>query len=121
LSPDLLADVPLHRIERAVTASEVFRQGLLDEIDAVVPGDLDAAFRHAYRDAPRKKLERPAGRELDDDFLRSVAIAYRQAVAAGRPPLKTMAHDAGIPQGTIARWVAKARNASTFRQRQSAR
>ena len=34
---------------------------------------------------------------------------YRAAVAGGLPPLKTMAVESGIPQGTIARWVAEAR------------
>jgi hypothetical protein len=53
---------------------------------------------------------RPARNQFSEEFLREVAFAYRQAVAAGRPPLKTMADDADIPVGTIARWVARARD-----------
>ena len=107
LSADLLSDIPLSRIESAIIASSVFRSGLEDRINDEQPADLDAAFKGMYREVPRTTLERPG--KLDDAFLRQVALAYRQAVAAGRPPLKTMADDSGIPQGTIARWVARAR------------
>jgi hypothetical protein len=109
LSSELLNDVPRHRIELAVEASDVFRSGLLEGIDDEQPKDLDAAFRRIYRDAPRAKLARPARIQRGDDFLRKVAVAYWQAVAAGLPPLKTMADDSGIPRGTIARWIADAR------------
>jgi hypothetical protein len=110
LSTDLLTDVPHLRIELAVAASDVFKSGLTKLIDQKVDArDLDAVFRAAYRDTPRTKLERPPRGQRDDDFLRKVALAYRQAVAAGLPPLKTMAEDSGIPQGTIARWTAEAR------------
>jgi hypothetical protein len=109
LSTALVDDVPRHRIEQAVAASEVFRSGLLAKIDEKAPGDLDTAFRRIYREAPRITLERPPRNKRDADFYRRVALAYRQAVAAGLPPLKTMAADSGIPEGTIARWVAEAR------------
>lgn len=110
LSAEFLADVPLSRIDRAVNLSDVMKDGLRDAIDDETPAKLDAAFRRMYRDAPRHKLERPARGQRTDDFYRQVRLAYRQAIAAGRPPLKTMAEDSGIPQGTIARWVAEARD-----------
>ena len=80
-----------------------------DLIDEDQPDDLDAAFVSAYRDAPRPKLERPPRSELDDDFFREVASAYRHATAAGLPPLKTIAEDSDLPRGTVARWIAAAR------------
>ena len=86
------------------------KEELRDLIDEPVQGDLDRAFSKTYSEAPRLKLERPARNQFSAEFLRDVATAYRQAVAAGRPPLKTMAEDSGVPQGTIARWVAKARD-----------
>jgi hypothetical protein len=109
LSSELLDDVPRHRIELAVVASDVFRDGLLEAIDDDVPSDLDAAFARAYHTAPRPKLERPRRSELDDAFYRRVALAYRRAVAAGLPPSKTLAEDAETPPGTVNRWIAEAR------------
>ena len=97
-------------IERAVNASVVVKDGLGDLIEKPVPSDLDRAFKRAYAKTPRLKLERPPRNQFSEEFLRDVATAYRQAVAAGLPPLKTMAEDSGVPQGTIARWVAKARD-----------
>jgi hypothetical protein len=105
----LLNDVPRHLIEQAINASAVFQEGLRADFDKPATNDLDGAFRGKYREAPRLKLERPGRRNFDDAFLRDVATAYRQAIAAGLPPLRTMADDSGIPQGTIARWVGKAR------------
>ncbi len=42
--PALARDAPLLRIEDAVNASDVFREGLRDEFDAPEPDDLDSAF-----------------------------------------------------------------------------
>ena len=75
----------------------------------MLASELDRAFKHEYEKTPRVKLERPARNQFSPEFLQDVAAAYRQAVAAGLPPLRTMAEDSGVPQGTIARWVAKAR------------
>jgi hypothetical protein len=111
LSSDLVRDVPLHRIDSAVALSTGFRRDLLERIDEDQPSDLDKAFKRAYSEAPRTltRLERPKRSELSDEFFRKVATAYRWAVAAGLPPGKTIAHDSGIPQGTVARWIAEAR------------
>ena len=98
-----LRDVPLARIEAAVNANPSLHKWL-DEAnpDAIVPGRRSQA-------AKRPKLERPAGRHLDDDFYRRVADAYRAAVANGLPPSKTLAADSDTPAGTVNRWIAAAR------------
>jgi hypothetical protein len=109
LSSDLIADVPWHRIDVAVTTSDVYRGWLNDGINEKQPSDLDAAFQRHYREAPRVKLARPPRGNLDDAFYRQVAHAYRRAVVEGRPPLKAIAEDSNISRGTVARWVATAR------------
>jgi hypothetical protein len=110
LSSDLVRDVPLNRIDTAVSMSMVFKDGLLELMDERPPADLDSAFKTAYADAPRPKLVRPKRSQIDDDFYRQVASAYRHAVAAGLQPGKTIAQDSGIPHGTVARWIAEARS-----------
>jgi hypothetical protein len=75
-----------------------------------VPADLDEAFVESYRTVPRhSRLKRPAGR-LDDQFYRDVSWAYREAIEHGLNPGKTLAEDSGAPQGTVNRWIAKARD-----------
>ncbi|HET9889664.1 MAG TPA: hypothetical protein VFQ42_04110 [Mycobacterium sp.] len=44
-----------------------------------------------------------------DDFYRSVATAYNEAVAATARPAKVLAEEAGVPVGTVHRWVNEAR------------
>ena len=105
----LAADAPLYRIEEAVNASDVFRNGLLARLADPEPDDLDSAHLELYKEMPQTKLKRPPRNKLDDDFYRKVATAYRKAVAAGLPPGETMAKNSGIPRGTINRWIAEAR------------
>ena len=109
LTAELLDDIPVHRIERAVATSTVFKDGLRDHIGDEPPANLDSAFPKHYEVMERTKLARPSRAELNDDFFRKVAHAYRQAVAQGLPPGETMATDSGIPRGTINRWIAEAR------------
>jgi hypothetical protein len=85
------------------------RLGVDEEADADQPQDLDAAVSRAYRKAPRPELERPPRSQLDDDFYRRVALAYRRAIAAGLPPSKTLAEVSETPPGTVNRWIAEAR------------
>jgi hypothetical protein len=106
----LVADAPLYRLEEVVNASDVFREGLLASLHDPEPDDLDSAHLAAYRTMPQPKLKRPPRNQLDDDFYRQVATAYRKAVAAGLPPGETMAKNSGIPRGTINRWIAEARD-----------
>lgn len=111
LSSALLDDAPRHRIELAVQSSQVFRDGLLEGIDAEQPNDLDAEFGRRYKEAPRVKIlkARPPRSQLDDAFYRKVALAYRRVVAEGLPPSKTLAEDAETPPGTVNRWIAESR------------
>lgn len=101
------AEPPYNRLEVAFNALEM-SVTLREQIDAEVGHPEDATMQ-AYRSQPRKKLRRPARRQLDEDFYREVAFAYRQAVERGLNPNMTIAEDAGVPYSTAARWIAKAR------------
>jgi hypothetical protein len=99
----LLRDVPLARIENAANADQEIRRWLEH-------GTPDEAVERMRRDhAARPRLKRPMNRRLDDDFYRQVAEAYRAAVEHGLNPAKTLAEDSDTPQGTVNRWIAKAR------------
>jgi hypothetical protein len=109
-SAALLRDVPLYKIEVAVNASRVILESLAEWIDDDAPADLPEAFKGRYRRNPRHaRLERPTKRRLDEQFYRDVGWAYREAVARGLNPGKTLAEDSRAPRGTVNRWIAKAR------------
>ncbi len=91
----LLRDVPLARIEAAANADERIRRWVADGVRA--------------KAQPRQKLKRPASRRLDEQFYGEVAVAYIDAVVYGLSPAKTLAEDSDTPQGTVNRWIAKAR------------
>jgi hypothetical protein len=106
--------VPLRKIEVAVNASPPVLETLADWLTNDLPADpadLSKAFKRSYRREPRhSRLQRPSTRRgLDDDFYRNVAWAYREAAARGKNPGKTLAKDSDTPQGTVNRWIAKAR------------
>lgn len=101
--PALLRDVPVARIEAAVNADTTVRAAL----DAGDPTGIRHDARRAARQRP--KLVRLGRSELDDDFFRLVADAYRGAVANGLHPGKTLADESDTPQGTVNRWIAEAR------------
>jgi hypothetical protein len=103
-----LREIPLHRAELAFNALEISHT-LRDQLDDDVPADLDTAIRDQYRGQPRRKLQRPATRKLDDEFFRAVAFTYREAVIRGLNPGQTIAGDAAVPHSTAARWIAQAR------------
>lgn len=92
---ELLRDIPLARIEAAANASESIRRYVAEGVKAKAP--------------PREKLERPAGHRLDEQFYGKVAVAYIDAVTYGLQPAKTLAEDSDTPQGTVNRWIARAR------------
>ena len=104
-----LAEIPLDRIERAVNALTSTSDELLDNLDKPMSADLDAETRELFLAHPREKFERPAGRQIDEAFLRSVAFSYRDAVVRGLNPTKTMAEESGAPYSTVAKWIARAR------------
>ena len=95
-SGELLRDVPLARIAAAINADERIRAWVAEGVRRQQP--------------PRRKLKRPGGRRLDDQFYREVAAAYVSAVAHGLRPAKTLADDSDTPQGTVNRWIATARD-----------
>ena len=105
-----LREIPLHRIAVAFNALEMSEE-LRDGLEEAVPADLDGAMRAAYNRRPRRNtLKRPPGRKLSEEFFRSVAITYREAIVRGLNPVMTVAEDAGVPHSTAARWIAQARD-----------
>jgi len=107
-------ELPLGRIENAVNANALARFDLLEGLPRELPRD-DVPQFFLFKSAiaagmsPRYRLERPTKRNLGDDFYRSVARAYADAVAWGLNPRKTLAADSGTPADTVARWIRKAR------------
>lgn len=91
-----LRRVPLSRLESAVNVSGGF--------PAV--GTEEAAKRLRR---PRYRLKRPARRRLGDAFYANVARAYRDAVARGMHPRKTIVADTGAADTTVAEWIMEAR------------
>jgi hypothetical protein len=87
-TPAALRSLSLTRVELAANALDVIRDA---------------------RGATRFQLKRPQRRRLPDDFYERVARAYREAVAAGLNPRKTLATDSGVPADTVARWIGEAR------------
>ena len=77
-----LRDVPLARIEAAVNGSPRIHGW----IEKSVPEGIKRQRRQKIAERPR--LERPAGRQLDDSFYRTVAACYKGAKANGLPPWK---------------------------------
>jgi hypothetical protein len=100
----LLRDVPLARIEAAANANPAIREW----IEKGSPAQVAKARRLAAR-RRRRRLERPTTRRLDAEFYAHVADCYRDAVAEGLNPAKTLAEDSGEPQGNVNRWIAEAR------------
>jgi hypothetical protein len=97
-----LRSLPLGRIERAVNAVPAV-------ITPATAGVVFGASGTLTAPTTRFKLVRPARRRLPDSFYKDVAEAYRQAVAAGLNPRKTLATDSGAPADTVARWTLEAR------------
>ncbi len=106
-------DLPLSRIENAVHADVLVRYELLQHIERPMSDDFASFFemKQAIEKgmSERYRLERPATRRLGDDHYRAVAEAYRDAVAFGLNPRKTLAIDSDTPADTVARWIRKAR------------
>lgn len=56
----------------------------------------------------RKPLTRPDGTN-PEEFYRRVAQAYAEAVVTTSKPAKVLAEEAGVPVGTVHRWIREAR------------
>jgi hypothetical protein len=66
----------------------------------------DEADRKARK--PRQPLSRPDGSD-PDAFYEQVALAYRDAIQTTPKVGKVLADEAGVPVGTVHRWVMEAR------------
>jgi hypothetical protein len=103
-----LRDVPLAKIMAAANADPEIR-AWIEQTPPEDPRSVEIK-KQLIRRRKRPRLERPAlRRPLPDAFFEQVAACYREAVAAGLPPAKTLAEDADTPQGTVNRWIAEAR------------
>jgi hypothetical protein len=100
----LLRDVPLARIETAANAEPRARAWIEKASE-----DLVKEARERW-DRRRHRLKPPTTRRLDRAFYERVAGAYREAIAFGQPPAKTLAKDSKTPISTVNRWIAKARD-----------
>lgn len=58
--------------------------------------------------SPRKPPRRPDGTN-PEAFYRQVAQAYSEAVVTTSKPAKVLADEAGVPVGTVHRWIREAR------------
>lgn len=56
----------------------------------------------------REPLTRPDGSD-PDDFSRRLAAAYNALVVTTSKPAKVIAEEAGVPVGTVHRWIREAR------------
>lgn len=116
ITPAQIRQLPLSRYRAVALERPDILAGMLGAPDPGVASTVASLFADARHGQPprrrqRKRLAAPAGR-LDDDFLRSVADAYRAAVAEGLKPNKTLADDIGhTTTRTVERWVYLARKA----------
>jgi hypothetical protein len=113
-SPGLLRALPLNRIERAVNADGSADGQIAFALRAghtnPTPADLPAHFKDKRRRIMQPlKLERPAGRRLDDAFYERVGFVYREAVARGLKPRRAIAEAAGVTSDVAGRWIYEAR------------
>ncbi len=117
-----LRSVPLARIE-ASASSGVLRERLLaayDDEGLGAPDPMQAlavlramvtmgGVEHvAFRGQERTVLTRP-GPSPSDAFYRQVATEYLLRAGETRAPAAALASEAGVPVGTVHRWVREAR------------
>ena len=105
-----LREIPLHRIARSFNTLEI-SETLRDHQDEEVPDDLDSAIRELFRAKPRKKLKRPAGRKLDDDFFRRSRSPTATRQCGDSTRCRRSPTTLGRRTRTVARWVAQSTGA----------
>lgn len=107
---DALRSFPFSRIENGANAHSAVVLGLAVGRKAKAPPDVSKMFK-GLEPAPhdRLRLRRPKGKQLDVDFYKAVALAYKGALAEGCDPRQTLARDSGAAPDTVARWVSEAR------------
>ena len=112
---DRLRNIPLHRVEVAVNASDDISAELdarLDESVAIGTAEFHKAFTGFMKPVgrlPKLRLKRPAGRLLEDSFYAEVAETYRAAAARGMKPRSAIAEAADVSLDVAGRWVHEAR------------
>lgn len=121
-----VANHPLYGFARGIS-NEIDPEALRDLAErgelfpaefAAIDEALDSFVRKAPRphpdwewdesEATRKPLQRPDGTD-PDGFSRQVAAAYGAAVLRTSAPAKALAEEAGVPVGTVHRWIREAR------------
>lgn len=118
--------LPMRRIEAMANTPALARESHKD--DRVLVGPLVALMaRGVGKDVPmselrervptappkkrarrRKPLRRPDGTD-PQAFSQQVAEAYNEAVLSTSKPAKVLAEEAGVPVGTVHRWIREAR------------
>ena len=111
-TPERLRRVPLKRIHAAATmrGAGLLQLMLAAGINETPPPDMfNKPVKGGQKLERRFRLQRPAGKLLDDSFYRDVAHAYQSAIAFGLRPRKAIVADTGAADATVAGWVLEAR------------
>ena len=113
LAQETLRVLPLRRIVLAVAASPGLRENLMARLGEAVPEPGSVEFKQAlagYLTPELPPLERPARRNLPDEFYATVAAErYRDAAARGLTPRTAIAESASVSTEVAGRWVREAR------------
>jgi len=118
LTTEKLRSIPLSQIETLANTNPDFRPHLAGTerhpigkaFEQVRNQANQVLINEAYRKArePRTPLSRPDGSN-PDGFYRQVAEAYRDVVQTTPKVAKALADEAGVPVGTVHRWILEAR------------
>lgn len=106
LPPDVLDRMADREILFPKEFSEI--EGALNRYLEKSAGQLKNAMTFTRRSRPREPLARPDGTDPDAFSLR-VAKAYNALVVTTSAPAKAIADEAGVPVGTVHRWIREAR------------
>jgi hypothetical protein len=115
LTTDRLRSIPLAHIETLANTNPEFSPHIAGRPQNTM-GEAFDAFRQETnryviakaRRKHRKPLTRPDGSN-PDAFYRQVAEAYRDVVQKNRKVAVALAEEAGVPVGTVHRWILEAR------------
>jgi hypothetical protein len=106
---DLLADA-LRPAENSEAVPDVHKtlEGLFRDLGKAWSARHHRKAEHEGR-AQREPVRRPVGKERPDEFYRTVAAAYLEAVRAGKAPGRVIADEATASPRTVQGWIAEAR------------
>jgi hypothetical protein len=126
LSTDRLRSIPLGHVEAVATTDPNVTPSIDDghlplpmsqAANGIVNRASQLLMNEAHRKAeefdrkarrPRQPLNRPDGSD-PDAFYEQVAEAYRDVIQTTPKVAKVLADEAGVPVGTVHRWVMEAR------------